>query len=75
MTRIEIIERHERTLQECEAAGITVHDWRNAEIYRYVQKLRGEGNKMDYCVNQAMLRYMISEATVWRILRNMEAPV
>lgn len=75
MTRLELIERHERVLQECAMAGISVQDWKNAEIYRYVQKLRGDGNKMDYCVHQAMIRYVISEATVWRILRSMEKPV
>ena len=56
-------------------AGISVHDWKNAEIYRYVQKLRGDGNKMDYCIYQAMIRYVISESTVWRILRSMERQV
>ena len=56
-------------------AGITVQDWKNAEIYRFVQKLRGDGNKMDYCVHQAMIRYVISEATVRRILRSMEKTV
>lgn len=56
-------------------AGITVQDWKNAEIYRFVQKLKGDGNKMDYCVHQAMVRYVISEATVWRILRSMEKNV
>lgn len=72
MTRYELVERHERVLQECAMAGITVQDWKNAEIYRFVQKLRSDGNKMDYCVHQAMIRYVISEATVWRILRSME---
>ena len=72
MTRYELVERHERMLQECAMAGITVQDWKNAEIYRFVQKLRSDGNKMDYCVHQAMIRYVISEATVWRILRSME---
>lgn len=75
MTRYELIERHERVLQECAMAGISVQDWKNAEIYRFVQKLRGDGNKMDYCVQQAMIRYVISEATVWRILRSMEKTV
>lgn len=75
MTRYELIERHERVLQECEMAGISVQDWKNAEIYRFVQKLRGDGNKMDYCVHQAMIRYVISEATVWRILRSMAETV
>lgn len=75
MTRYELVERHERVLQECAMAGITVQDWKNAEIYRFVQKLRGDGNKMDYCVHQAMIRYVISEATVWRILRSMEKTV
>lgn len=75
MTRYELIERHERVLQECAMAGISVLDWKNAEIYRFVQKLRGDGNKMDYCVHQAMIRYVISEATVWRILRSMEKTV
>ena len=75
MTRYELIERHESVLQECAMAGITVQDWRNAEIYRFVQKLRSDGNKMDYCVHQAMIRYVISEATVWRILRSMEKTV
>jgi hypothetical protein len=75
MTRYELVERHERVLQECAMAGITVQDWRNAEIYRFVQKLRGDGNKMEYCVHQAMIRYVISEATVWRILRSMEKTV
>ena len=56
-------------------AGITVQDWKNAEIYRFVRKLKGDGNKMDYCVHQAMVRYVISEATVWRILRSMEKNV
>lgn len=75
MTRYELIERHERVLQECAMAGISVQDWKNAEIYRFVQKLRSDGNKMDYCVHQAMIRYVISEATVWRILRSMEKVV
>lgn len=56
-------------------AGITVQDWKNAEIYRFVQKLRSDGNKMEYCVHQAVIRYVISEATVWRILRSMEETV
>ncbi len=72
MKRYELIEKYESVLQECAMAGINVQDWKNAEIYRFVQKLRGDGNKMDYCVNQAMIRYVISEATVWRILRSME---
>ena len=75
MKRYELVERHERVLQECAMAGIKVQDWKNAEIYRFVQKLRGDGNKMDYCVHQAMIRYVISEATVWRILRSMEKAV
>lgn len=75
MKRYELIERHERVLQECAMAGISVQDWKNAEIYRFVQKLRSDGNKMDYCVHQAMIRYVISEATVWRILRSMERTV
>lgn len=75
MKRYELIERHERVLQECAMAGITVQDWKNAEIYRFVQKLRSDGNKMDYCVHQAMVRYVISEATVWRIMRSMEKTV
>lgn len=75
MTRYELVERHESVLQECAMAGITVQDWRNAEIYRVVQKLRSDGNKMEYCVHQAMIRYVISEATVWRILRSMEKTV
>lgn len=72
MTRYELIERYEGILQECAMAGISVNDWKNAEIYRFVQKLKEDGNKMDYCVHQAMFRYVISEATVWRILRSME---
>ena len=75
MKRYELIEKHERVLQECAMAGISVQDWKNAEIYRFVQKLRGDGTKMDYCVHQAMVRYVISEATVWRILRSMEKNV
>ena len=75
MTRYELIERHESVLQECAMAGVTVQDWKNAEIYRFVHKLRSDGNKMDYCVHQAMIRYVISEATVWRILRSMEKTV
>lgn len=75
MKRYELVEKHERVLQECAMAGITVQDWKNAEIYRFVQKLKGYGNKMDYCVHQAMVRYVISEATVWRILRSMEKNV
>ena len=46
MKRYELIEKHERVLQECAMAGISVQDWKNAEIYRFVQKLRGDGNKM-----------------------------
>ena len=72
MKRYELIEKHESVLQECAMAGISVQDWKNAEIYRFVQKLKGDGNKMDYSVHQAMVRYVISEATVWRILRSME---
>ena len=75
MTRYELVERHERVLQECAMAGISVQDWKNAEIYSFFRKLRDDGNKMDYCVHQAMIRYVISEATVWRILRAMEEPV
>ena len=75
MKRYELVERHESVLQECAMAGITVQDWKNAEIYRFVQKLRSDGNKMEYCVHQAMIRYVISEATVWRILRSMEKTV
>lgn len=75
MKRYELIEKHERVLQECAMAGISVQDWKNAEIYRFVQKLRSDGNKMDYCVHRAVARYVISEATVWRILRSMEKPV
>jgi len=75
MKRYELVERYESILQECAMAGVTVQDWKNAEIYRFVQKLRSDGNKMDYCVHQAMIRYVISEATVWRILRRMEKPV
>lgn len=75
MTRYEIVERYEDILRECAMAGISVQDWKNAEIYRYVQKLKGDGNKMDYCVHQAMIRYVVSEATVWRILRSMEKTV
>ncbi len=75
MKRYELIEKHERVLQECAMAGISVQDWKNAEIYRFVHKLRSDGNKMEYCVQQAVIRYVISEATVWRILRSMEEPV
>ena len=75
MKRYELVEKHESVLQECAMAGISVQDWKNAEIYRFVQKLRGDGNKMEYCVCQAMVRYVISEATVWRILRSMEEDV
>lgn len=71
----EIVEKYEEILRECSMAGISVQDWKNAEIYRFVQKLRSDGNKMDYCVHQAMIRYVISESTVWRILRAMEKPV
>ena len=75
MTRYELIEKHERVLQECAMAGVSVQDWKNAEIYRFVQKLKADGNKVEYCVRQAVVRYVISEATVWRILRSMEKPV
>jgi hypothetical protein len=75
LKRHELVERYEEVLQICAMAGISVQDWKNAEIYRFVQKLRGDGNKMEYCVQQAVIRYVISEATVWRILRSMEKPV
>lgn len=75
MTRYEIVERYEDILRECAMAGISVQDWKNAEIYRYVQELKSDENKMDYCVHQAMIRYVVSEATVWRILRSMEETV
>lgn len=75
MTRYELIERHGRALQECAAAGVSVHDWKNAEVYRFVQDLKGKGDKVDYCVRTAADRFAISEATVWRILRSMEQPV
>lgn len=75
MTRYELIEKYEEVLQECAMAGVAVQDWKNAEIYRFVHKLRDDGNKMDYCVRQTMIRYVISEATVWRILKSMEEPV
>lgn len=75
MTKYELVEKYEDILRECAMAGVAVNDWKSAEIYRFVQKLRGDGCKMDYCVHQAMIRYVISEATVWRILKNMEAPI
>lgn len=75
MTKYQLIEKYEDILRECAMAGVAVNDWKNAEIYRFVQKLRSDGNKMDYCVHQAMVRYVISEATVWRILRSMEKTV
>lgn len=75
MTRYDIVERYEDVLRECALAGISIQDWKNAEIYRFVQKLKGDGNKMEYCVHQAKVRYVISEATVWRILRSMEKTV
>ena len=75
MTRYELIERHGRALQECAAAGVSIHDWKNAEIYRFVLELKAKGDKADYCVRMAALRFAVSEATVWRILRNMEQPV
>lgn len=75
VTKYDLIERYSEVLQACAMAGISVQDWKHAEIYRYVQKLRGDGFKMDYCVHQAVIRYVISEATVWRILRSMEKPV
>ena len=75
MTKYQLIEKYEDILRECAMAGVAVNDWKNAEIYRFVQKLRGDGNKMEYCVCQAMVRYVISEATVWRILRSMEEDV
>ena len=75
MTRYDIVERYEDVLRECALAGISIQDWKNAEIYRFVQKLKGDGNKMEYCVYQARVRYVISEATVWRILRSMEKTV
>lgn len=62
-------------LRLCAMAGVTGQDCKNAEIYRFVVKLRGDGNKMDYCVQRAAERYGKSEATVWRILRNLESPV
>lgn len=75
MRRIDLIERYEDILQECAMAGVSVQDWKNAEIYRYVQKLRADGHKMEYCVQCAVVRYVISPATVWRILRDMDEPV
>ena len=75
MTKYQLIEKYEDILRECAMAGVAVNDWKNAEIYRFVQKLRSDGNKMDYCVHQAMIRYVISEATVWRILRSLEKTV
>ena len=59
MTRYELIEQYEEILRDCARAGISVNDWRNAEIYRFIQKLRSDGNKMDYCVHQAVIRYVI----------------
>lgn len=75
MRRIDLIEKYEDILQECAMAGVSVQDWKNAEIYRYVQKLRADGHKMEYCVQCAVVRYVISPATVWRILRDMDEPV
>lgn len=75
MTKYELIEKYESILQECARAGVNVNDWRSAEIYRYIKKLKSDGNKMDYCVHMAMIRYVISEATVWRILRSMDKVV
>jgi hypothetical protein len=75
MTRYEFICQHEDMLRLCAMAGVTGQDCENAEIYRFVTKLRGDGNKMDYCVRRASERYGKSEATVWRILRSLDSPV
>lgn len=75
MTRYEIIEQNEEVLRLCAMAGVSVQDWQHAEIYRYVKKLRDDGHKMEYCVQCAVVRYVISPATVWRILRDMDEPV
>lgn len=75
MKKVDLIEQYEQVLRECEMAGIAVHDWKHAELYRFVMKVRSDGNKMDYCVARACERYAISEATVWRILRSMEQTV
>lgn len=75
MTLYDFIAQHEDTLRLCAMAGVSVQDWKNAEIYRHVMKIRGDGAKMEYCVRQAAERYGVSDATVWRILRAMERPV
>lgn len=75
MTRYEFIAQHEDILRLCAMAGVSGQDCENAELYRFVTKLREDGNKMDYCVRKAAERYGKSEATVWRILRNLDSPV
>lgn len=72
MKRIEIIEQHEDILRLCAMTGVSVDDWQNAEIYRFVNKLRADGHKMEYCVQQAVIKYVKSPATIWRILKNLD---
>lgn len=75
MTRLEFIEQHEQVLISCAMNGISVGDWRKAEIYRYVRKLQADGNKLDYCVRKAVIKYAVSEASIWRILKSMDQPL
>lgn len=75
MTRLEFIEQHEKVLISCAMNGVSVGDWKKAEIYRFVRKLQQDGHKLEYCILKAVVKYAISEATVWRILKSMEEPL
>lgn len=75
MKRIEIIEQHEDILRLCAMAGVTVEDWQNAEIYRFVNKMRADGHKMDYCVQRASVKYVKSPSTIWRVLKNLDEDI
>lgn len=75
MTKLEFIETNRKVLQECLRLGVSVSDVRNADIYGTVQSLKGRGLKVEACVSEASARFGVSPATVWRIMRDMDATI
>lgn len=75
MTKLEFINANREVLRECLRFGVSVSDVRNADIYGMVQRLKGRGLKVEACVSEASACFGISPATVWRIMRDMDAPL
>lgn len=75
MTRYEFVRQYADILKQCEGAGVSVEDWRGAQIFEEVMRLKNDGLKMEYCVAYASEKFSISEARVWRIVRHMKRSI